>query len=96
MDRQRQVQEAILQQFDPSNVLTKFQAVAEAGAEVVRTDIPQGMLGHFVEIAGKARGQEIDKVELVPPNVDPEQPDFAYVLQLVAESTALSTPDPED
>ncbi|CAN5124884.1 hypothetical protein BH09ACT5_BH09ACT5_24120 [soil metagenome] len=95
MDRQRQVQEAILQQFDPANVLTKFQAIAEAGAEVVRTDIPQAMLGHFVELAGKARTQDIAKVELVPPEVDPEQPDYAYVRQLVAEATVISTPDPK-
>jgi LCP family protein required for cell wall assembly len=93
MERQREVQEAILQQFDPANVLTKFQAIAEAGAEVVRTDIPQGMLGHFVELAGKARNQEIAKVELVPPEVDPEQPDYEYVRQLVVENTALTPGD---
>jgi LCP family protein required for cell wall assembly len=91
MARQRQVQEAILEQFDPANVLSKFQAVAEAGAEVVRTDIPQGMLGHFVEIATKSRGQEITSVELVPPLVDPEDPDYEYVHQVVADAMVLST-----
>ncbi len=91
MARQREVQEAVLEQFEPANVLTKFQGIAEAGAEVVRTDIPQGMLGYFVELAGKARTQEIASVELVPPNVDPEQPDYEYVRQLAAEALVLST-----
>jgi LCP family protein required for cell wall assembly len=96
MARQRQVQEAIVQQFDPANVLTKFQAVAEAGAEVVRTDIPQGMLGYFVELAGKARGQDIGSLEIVPPLIDVEFPDVAYIQQLVAEQLVLSTPEPTD
>ncbi|MEO6200806.1 MAG: LCP family protein, partial [Cryobacterium sp.] len=45
MSRQRILQAAILKQFNPANVLTKFQSVAEAGAQVVKTDVPQGMLG---------------------------------------------------
>jgi LCP family protein required for cell wall assembly len=93
MSRQREVQEALLRQFEPANVLTKFQAIAEAGAEVVRTDIPQGMLGRLVELATKARDQEIADVEMVPPNVDPDQPDYAYVRELVSEALVVSTPE---
>jgi len=96
MDRQRQVQEAIIQQFEPANILSKFQAVAQAGAQVVSTDIPQAVLGQFVELASKSRTQEIAKVELVPPDVDPEDPDFAYVRELVAAALVITTPDPED
>jgi polyisoprenyl-teichoic acid--peptidoglycan teichoic acid transferase len=98
MGRQRQVQEAILQQFDPANVLTKFQAVAQAGAQVVSTDIPQSMLGYFVELAGKSRELPVDTLDLVPDNgVDPEYPDFEYIRQLVAEAlapTVEETPAP--
>ena len=65
MGRQRQVQEAILQQFDPANVLTKFQAVAQAGAQVVSTDIPQSMLGYFVELAGKSRELPVDTLDQI-------------------------------
>lgn len=98
MGRQRQVQEAILQQFDPANVLTKFQAVAQAGAQVVSTDIPQSMLGYFVELAGKSRELPVDTLDLVPDDgVDPEYPDFDYIRQLVAEAlapTVEETPAP--
>ncbi|MCU1411406.1 MAG: LytR family transcriptional regulator [Rhodoglobus sp.] len=95
MERQRQVQEAILQQFEPANILTKFQAVAQAGAQVVSTDIPQAVLGQFVELASKSRSQEVATLELVPPNVDPEDPDFAYVLQLVSSALVITTPEPK-
>ena len=95
MERQRQVQEAILQQFEPANILTKFQSVAKAGAQVVSTDIPQAVLGQFVELAGKSRSQEIATLELVPPNVDPEDPEFDYVLELVSDALTITPPDPK-
>jgi polyisoprenyl-teichoic acid--peptidoglycan teichoic acid transferase len=66
MARQRQVEEAIISQFSPGNVLTKFQSVAKAGTRIVKTDIPQGMLPGFVDIASKARAQKMTDVELVP------------------------------
>ncbi len=98
MQRQRQLQEAILAQASPANVLTKFQAVAEAGAQVVKTDIPQGMLGYFVTLAGKTKEQPIYSVELVPQNyVDPTNPDYAYISQIIAAGLAplpTETPAP--
>ncbi|PWB96353.1 LytR family transcriptional regulator [Salinibacterium hongtaonis] len=94
MERQRQVQEAIIQQMDPANVVTKFQAVAEAGAQVVRTDIPQVMLSRFVEIAAKAQSLPINTLELVPPQVDTLFPDYPSIYTLVQES--LLSPSPSE
>ena len=94
MARQHQVQEAILQQFDATNVLTKFESVATAGAQVVSTDIPQQMLGYFVDLAAKSRSIPVDKLELVPPLIDPANADYAYAHQLVATQLALSTVSP--
>jgi LCP family protein required for cell wall assembly len=94
MARQRQVQEAILQQFEPGNVLSKFQAVAEAGAQVVSTDIPQSMLGYFVDLASKTRKLPINKLELVPPLVDTASPDFADIRTIVSETLVIATPEP--
>ena len=96
MERQRDVQEAVIQQFEPAKVLSKFQDVAQAGARVVRTDIPQPVVGQFVDLAGKSRSQEIARLNLVPPEVDPEDPDFAYVLELVAGALVLSTADTDE
>ncbi len=90
MQRQREVQTAVLQQFDPATVLTKFQAIATAGTQVVKTDMPQGMLGYFVDLAGKARGQAVATLELVPPLIDTSNPDFGYIQGLVSD--ALTSP----
>jgi LCP family protein required for cell wall assembly len=94
MVRQRQMQEAILAQASPANVLTKFQAVASAGAQVVKTDIPQGMLGYFVHLASKTKALPIKSVELIPDNnVDPENPDYAVIRGLIATSLAPPATD---
>ena len=95
MQRQAQLQEAILQQFNPGNVLAKFQAVATAGAQVVKTDIPQGMLGYFVDLASKTKELPITRIALVPPEVDPEEPDWEYIRQLVATAVAPPSEEPE-
>ncbi|AWB90501.1 LytR family transcriptional regulator [Salinibacterium hongtaonis] len=94
MERQRQVQEAIIQQMDPANVVTKFQAITEAGADVVKTDIPKVMLSRFVEIAAKSQSLPINALELVPPQVDTLNPDYPAIHTLVQES--LLSPSPSE
>lgn len=96
MARQRELQSAILAQMNPQNVLLRFQEISAAGSEVVRTDIPESMLGRFVDLATKAKGHEPVDVELVPPTVDPEYPDYALIAQLVADGIAQATPADED
>lgn len=94
MARQRQLQQAILEQFTPANVLSKFQSIAQAGSQVVKTDIPQSTLGYFVDLASKTRELPITDVELVPANgVEPEDPDFPYIRELVAAAIAPKETD---
>lgn len=95
MARQRQLEEALLDQFTPANVLGKLQAVAAAGTRVVKTDIPQASLGYFVDLASKTKNLPLQSVPLVPDNgVDPEDPDFEYIRELVAAGVApLPTAD---
>lgn len=94
MKRQRKLQQAVIEQFTPSNVFTKVQAIAAASSKVVKTDIPQGSLGYFVNLASKTRALPIGSLELVPANdIDPEYPDFDYVRQLVAGVTAPTVVD---
>ncbi|HEY0258733.1 MAG TPA: LCP family protein [Lacisediminihabitans sp.] len=94
MARQRQVQEAMLKQFQPSVVLSKFQAIAAAGAQVVKTDIPSAALGGFVDLAGKARKQAVTQLDLVPPTIEPGNPDYAKIHELVAAAVAPKTASP--
>jgi len=98
MARQRQLQDAILQQVNPVNVVTKFQEIAKAGQQVVKTDIPQSMLGYFVDLGMKTRKLPVTNLELTPPtNVpDPSNPDYAHIHALVKQALtpATSTPKP--
>ena len=97
MLRQRQVQEAIIAQVEPGNLVTKFQAVAEAGSQVVKTDIPSSMLSHFIELASGARSMPVTTLELVPPAIDTNHPDVTLIHELVQQSLVVptNTPTPE-
>jgi len=94
MARQRQVQEAILAQASPANVLANFTAIADAGTQVVRTDIPQPMLSHFVTLAEKAKAQPIVSVDFVPDEYDNVHPDFAAIHARVQAEIHPPSPSP--
>lgn len=95
MQRQRQVQEAILRQFEPANVLLRFQAIAAAGEQVVSTDIPSSMLSYFVELAAKTKELPLEKIEFTPPLIPEESdPDFAFIRATVDEALLPTTPTP--
>lgn len=97
MARQRQVQEAILRQMDPGTVLLKFQGIAAAGAQVVRTDIPQSMLGYFVDLGAKTKDLPLTKIDFVPPLIPEEaEPDFALIRSTIAAALVPYTPEPTD
>ncbi|MEY2848508.1 MAG: hypothetical protein RI885_1173 [Actinomycetota bacterium] len=83
MERQRLVQQAMIKQFEPANVLTKFSAIVDAGVQVVKTDVPQVMIPGFVDLATKAKGQPVVPLELVPPLVDSLDPDYDAIHTLV-------------
>ena len=87
MARQRQLQDAILKQINPVNVVTKFQDIAKAGKQVMKTDIPQSMLGYFVDLGLKTRKLPVQQVELVPPAIDPQNPDYTQIHQMVEDRT---------
>lgn len=91
MERQRQVQGAILSQLAPVNVLLRFQAIADAGSSVLHTDIPQGALGTFVQLALKTRSQPISSLELTPRDVDPEDPNYDAIRTEVTAALAASS-----
>jgi LCP family protein required for cell wall assembly len=94
MARQRDVQEAILRQFNPANVLSKFEAIAHAGSQVVATDIPSTMLGFFVDLAAKSRELPVTRLDLVPDRFDPAYPDYALISQAIADALEASSPTP--
>ena len=95
MNRQRDVQEAMLRQFTPANVLSKFQGVAEAGSKVVDTDIPSSMLGVFVDLASKSRKLPVIRLDLVPDKFEPAHPDYALISQAIKDALKESSKPPK-
>jgi len=91
MRRQREVENEILHQFDPANVLTRFQSIASAGTKLVKTDIPNGMLATYVELATKLKSMKMTSLELVPPTVDVIHPNFDSIHQMVQAAFAAET-----
>lgn len=98
MERQRQVQQAIIEQFTPETLLSKYNQLAAAGQDMVETDIPQSMIGPLAELANETRTLPFTNLELVPPEVDTSYPDIAAIHQMVqdalAESSAIDPDDP--
>lgn len=83
MQRQQQLQEALLQQINPANVVTKFSEIMDAGTQLVRTNIPRSMFSHFITLAAKTRELPVIHIELTPESdtipTDPLYPDYATI-----------------
>jgi LCP family protein required for cell wall assembly len=58
MRRQHEVENAVLKQMEPANVLTRFQDIASAGKKLVKTDIPGPMLSTYVELPPRLANTE--------------------------------------
>lgn len=99
MKRQRELQAAILSQFTPQTVLTRFNEVAAAGTALIDTDLPQDKLPEFFDLMLKAKEQKVTTIELTPANgVDEYEPDYGYIHELMQQSlhppTETPTPTP--
>ena len=92
MKRQHEVENAVLKQMEPANVLTRFQSIAGAGEKLVKTDIPAPMLATYVELATKARKQGIKALPLVPPLVDQVRPDFEAIRAKIKSTLSANGP----
>ncbi|MFM6971176.1 MAG: LytR family transcriptional regulator, partial [Rhodoluna sp.] len=73
-------------QMDPGTVLTRFQQIAAAGKQMIRTDIPSAMLSTYVDLAIKAKSLGIKELSLVPPAIDVIYPNFPAIREMVKSS----------
>ncbi|MFM5904823.1 MAG: LCP family protein [Micrococcales bacterium] len=95
MERQREVEDAMLAQLDPVNVLSRFKQIAAAGKLLVKTDIPSGQVPTYLDLAIKAKKLGIQKLELVPPTIDVVNPNFTEIHKLIQEKLKpAATPTP--
>ncbi|MCC3272923.1 LCP family protein [Arthrobacter zhangbolii] len=96
ISRQQCVQQAMVAQMDPATLLTRFQAIASAGEQIVRTDLPQDQLGSFVDLALKAKNRTMERMTIGPPDFGSAAdnfvtyPDFNLIHARVQEKLAAS------
>ena len=58
MGRQRCVINALVEQANPSNVLSRYEQIAKAGKDLVQTDIPQEELGALVGLSLRVKSAD--------------------------------------
>lgn len=91
MVRQKCLSASLARQADPITVLSNFEALADASAALIQTDIPTGDLPGLLAVAQQVPTQEIAAVSLVPPLVNPVRPDFTAIHTMV-QSMLLGEP----
>ncbi|MFT4167190.1 MAG: LCP family protein [Microlunatus sp.] len=89
MDRQRCVIDAIIEQANPANMLARYEEIAKAGKEIVKTDMPQEVLPMMVDLSLRVKDGNVRSV-VFKHGVDgfsSPNPDFAMMRKRV--KTAL-------
>ena len=89
MARQKEVEQAILDQMSPATIFTRFQEIASASKSLVMTDIPKDMLPKYLELANKVKKRGMKVLDIVPDNgFHPGNPDYAAIHSAVAKIIA--------
>ncbi|MBT2520446.1 LCP family protein [Arthrobacter sp. ISL-28] len=97
IQRQQCVQQAMLKQLDPATLLAKFEDIANAGTKVVDSNISSSQLGSFVDLAMKAKGQEVSRLTIGPPDFDASfstAPDFDLIHEKVKKLLSAQSSEP--
>lgn len=97
--RQQCLQQAMVKQFNPQTVLTRFGDIMAAGEQLVETNIPQDQLGSFLNLADKARDTPLERLTLGAPDFGTSAdrfstyPDFGLIEERVDELLLTASGD---
>ncbi|MEP9365064.1 LCP family protein [Nocardioides sp. CN2-186] len=93
MLRQRCMVNAIVAEADPLTVLTRYQALAKAGQEILRTDIPRKLMPAFVDLALKVKDTKMKSVAFVSSDkFFSGDPDYPWMQSVVAKALGPHQP----
>ncbi len=90
MARQKCVMAAMAKQLDPGTVAARFVDLAEAGSDIVRTDVGTDQLPELVGLAIRGKALPIESVNFAPPLIRTSSPDFSLIRRTVAETIEAS------
>jgi LCP family protein required for cell wall assembly len=87
MDRQRCMIGAIIDEAKPLNLLRRYQQLAAAGKQIVRTDIPSVLLPAFVDLGTKMKGAPVQSVVFkTSDKFFSGDPDFAWMHEVARKA----------
>lgn len=93
MERQRCMVSAIVDAADPLNVLRRYQDLAAAGKEIMRTDVPRDLMPAFVDLALKVKERKMRSVAFVSSDkFFSGDPDFDWMRSVVDKALGPRTP----
>lgn len=97
MDRQRCVIDAIIKQANPANLLSRYEAIAKAGKNIVTTDMPQEVLPMMVDLSLRVKDGNVRSIVFKNgvAGFSSPNPDFTVMRQRVKTAlgeTKKSTP----
>ncbi|MEO7588120.1 MAG: LCP family protein [Arachnia sp.] len=96
MARQSCLVNAIVKQANPKTMLSSYEAIAEASAQMVMTDIPQQVLEPMVSLSLKVKDAKITRLVFSPGKNGYEyaRPDFEAMNQAVQDAIAATSGSP--
>jgi LCP family protein required for cell wall assembly len=84
MLRQRCMVSAIVDAADPLNVLRRYQDLAKAGKEILRTDVPRDLMPAFVDLALKVKEKKMRSIAFISSDeFFSGDPDFEWMRSVV-------------
>jgi len=97
MERQRCVIGAFIDEADPVTLLRRYEALASAGKEIVRTDIPQEIVPQFVELTLHLRDGTVRSVVFRYTDAfNPNDPDYDWMHRKVERTMGQVSGDATD
>ncbi|MGY1604113.1 LCP family protein [Geodermatophilus sp. SYSU D00815] len=86
MDRQRCMINAIVDAADPMTLLSRYQQLAATTQDILSTDIPQDVVGAFVDLALKVKDAGIQSVVFDDSVITPAYPDYDEIRAIVSQA----------
>jgi LCP family protein required for cell wall assembly len=92
-ERQRCTIHALVSSVNPATLVTKYQQIASAGKQVLRTDIPQEILPAFIQLGLKVKGAKVTNVDLDKSKNYPNgrNPDYTAMQEIIQKAIAPKT-----
>jgi LCP family protein required for cell wall assembly len=92
-ERQRCTIHALVNSVNPATLVTKYQQIASAGKQLLRTDIPQEILPAFIELGLKVKQAKVTNIDLDKTKNFPtgKNPDYEAMREIIQKAIAPKT-----